>query len=233
MSRSFGLVDYKVQEAEYFLLELKRLGQGFNLGAIQFCASAFVSAARSVTFAMQSSLKGNARFDAWYERQQEKLRGDPLARFFHDFRTVTQHIGVNVVGAGIHGADGTFHYFVACPDLPIVPEQDVVSACEAYFVAILQLVHDCYVEMGPVVNGQLYYTEANFACMGRSIEDAEEELGLPRKWTDIGRPDLQAYRWELLRRQADGCLIDEQFMKWLGKLAPRIERLPPMPDHAR
>ena len=83
MARSFGLVDYKVQEAEYFLLELKRLGQGFNLGAIQFCASAFVSAARSITFAMQASLKGDARFDAWYEQQRKKLRGDPLARFFH------------------------------------------------------------------------------------------------------------------------------------------------------
>jgi hypothetical protein len=153
---------------------------------------------------MQASLKGDVRFDAWHERQQEKLRGDPLARFFHDFRTVTQHIGVKIVGAGIHGADGTFHYFVACPDMPIVPEQDVVSACEA-----------------------------NFARMGRSIEDGEEELGLRRKWADIGRPDPQAYRWEHLRRQADGCLIDQQFMKWLGKLAPRIERLPPMPDQAR
>lgn len=44
MSRSFGLVDYKEDEdAEYFLLELKRLGQGFNLGAIQFCAPAFAA----------------------------------------------------------------------------------------------------------------------------------------------------------------------------------------------
>lgn len=64
MSRSFGLVDYKVQEAEYFLLELKRLGKGLKFRGIRFCASAFVSAARSVTFAMQASLKGNDRFDA-------------------------------------------------------------------------------------------------------------------------------------------------------------------------
>ena len=62
MTRSFGLVDYKIQEAEYFLLELMRLGKQINFAAAQFCASAFVSAARNITFAMQASLKGHPEF---------------------------------------------------------------------------------------------------------------------------------------------------------------------------
>ena len=226
MSRSFGLVDYKVQEAEYFLLELKRLGKGLEFHGIQFCASAFVSAARSVTFAMQASLKGNDRFDAWYAKKQKGLKENALARFFHDFRNVTQHIGANVVGGGAHGSDGTFHFFVACQDLPTVPDQDVLSACEEYFVLVLQLVYDCYVEMGSIVNGQLYFTEEHFASVGKSIEDAEEELGFPRGYTDIGKPELHLYRWEMLRRQADGCLIDRQFARWLGQQVPGPEKLP-------
>ena len=227
MSRSFGLVDYKVQEAEYFLLELKRLGQGFHFGNVQFVASAFVSAARSVTFAMQASLKGNAKFDAWYEGRQAILRADPLAKFFHNFRTVTQHLGINVVSAGASTPDGILYYFMSCADLPNVPHDDVVSACETYFLLILELVYDCYLHMGPVVNGQLYFTAEHFADRGLSIEDAEEEMGFPRGWTDIGKPATLPYRWELLRRQADGCLIDEHFHRWLGKVTSRPERLPP------
>lgn len=227
MSRSFGLVDYKVQEAEFFLLEMKRLGRRINFTAIQFCASAFVSAARSITFAMQASLKDHHRFEPWYAKRQEALRNDPLAKFFHDFRTVTQHIGANVVGGGAHGKGGTFYYFVPCPDLPTVPDQDVLSACESYFVSILQLVYDCYVELGDVVDGQQYFTKENFSALDKTIEDAEEELGFPRGWTDLGNPEIEPYRWEALRKQADGCLIEEQFKLWLNKYLPRPQPLPP------
>lgn len=227
MPRSFGLVDYKVQEAEYFLLELKRLSQGFHFRDVQFVASAFVSAARSVTFAMQASLKGNEKFDTWYEERQAILRADSLARFFHEFRRVTQHLGINVVRTGMRTSSGVHYYFLPCEDLPNVPEENVVFACESYFRLVLDLVYDCYIHMGPIINGQLYFTAEHFASRGQSIEDAEEELGFPRGWTDIGKPEALPYRWELLRRQADGCLIDNEFRKWLGKSAPKPERLPP------
>jgi hypothetical protein len=227
MARSFGLVDYKVQEAEYFLRQLRE--KSFNFGDIQFTTSAFVSAARSVTFAMQGSLKGNAKFDDWYAEKQAELRGDALAKFFHDFRTVTQHLGINVVGRGAVRRGFHQFYFVACPDLQVVPEQDVLTACEAYFRSVLSLVFECYEVMGPVIHGQWYFTEQHFVSRGLCIEDAEEELGFPRGWTDIRRPDLSAYRWELLRRQADGCLIESLFVHWLGKELPKPLKLSPMP----
>lgn len=221
MTRSFRIVDYKVQEAEYFLLELRRVGKQVDFLAVQFCASAFVSAARSITFAMQSSLKGYPKFTQWYEKRQDVLRRDPLAKFFHDFRTVTQHIGESVVGGGSHGKDGTFYWFVACPDLPKVPEQDVITSCERYFITILQLVYDCYLDFGSVIDGQQYFTKGNFMALGKTIEDAEQEIGLPRGWTDIGKPDLEPNRWQCIRQQASGCLINEQFERWLNKVIPR------------
>jgi hypothetical protein len=225
MARSFGIVDYKIQESECFLLELRRVSETFDFAAVQFCASAFVSAARSVTFAMQASLNGQPAFCTWYEVRQEALRQDPLAKFFHDFRTVTQHIGEIVVGAGSHVQGRTRYYFIASPDLPEVPNQDVASACESYFTAILQLVYDCYIEFGPLIDGQQYFTVENFTLLGKTIEDAEEELGLPRGWTDIGQHDKDPYRWQFLRSQADTCLIEMQFRRWLNKSLPRPEPL--------
>jgi hypothetical protein len=226
VSRSFGLVDYKVSEAEYFLLMLKRAAEELDFAGVQFCASAFVSATRSVTFAMQSALKGVPVFDDWYGPRQARLRDDPLARFFHDFRTVTQHIGANVVSGGSHGKQGTLYWFLPDPDLPVVPELDVVSACTSYFTTVLLLVYECYIDLGPIVDGQQRFTAEHFASLGKTIEDAEEEVGLPRGFTDVGDPDALPYRWELVRRRADGCLIEQQFVTWLGRSLPRPDELP-------
>ena len=228
MTRSFGLVDYKVQEAEFFLLEVHRYGRKIDFRAVQFCVSAFVSAARSITFAMQASLKAHPAFDAWYAPRQEALRKEPLSRFFHEFRTVTQHIGENVVSGGSHSKEGTFYYFQPCPDLPNVPDLDVITACDTYFRGVLVLVYDCYVHLRNVVDGQWYFTEENFRHLGKTIEDAEEELGIPRGWTDIKQSGIGPRRWHLLRRNADGCNIQAQFLKWLGK---ELERPPAPPPY--
>jgi hypothetical protein len=217
VTRHFGLVDYKVREAEFFLLEAHRHAKKINFGAVQFCVSAFVSSARSITFAMQASLKGTPEFDLWYAPRQEALRKDPLSRFFHDFRTVTQHLGENVVSGGSHSEAGTFYYFVPCPDLPNVPDADVMTACDKHFRNVLGLVFDCYSDLRTLIDGQWYFTESHFNSLGKTIEDAEEELGLPRGWTDINRPGIEPYRWDLLRKRADGCGIQDAFWTWLEK----------------
>ena len=68
MPRSFGLVDSKTQEAEYFLQRILS-SDGYFFG-VQCDAVAFTASARSVTFAMQSSLKGIPEFDLWYETNE-------------------------------------------------------------------------------------------------------------------------------------------------------------------
>ena len=65
------------------------------------------------------------------------------------------------------------------------------------------------------------------AVLGKTVEDAEEELGFPRGYTALNQPDIEPYRWQVLRQQADGCLIEAQFERWLQKYLPRPEPLPP------
>lgn len=225
MGRYFGVVDYKVLEAEYFLNLMKQVGRRLEVHNVQFCASAFVSSARSVTFAMQASIKEIDGFDTWYKEQQARLRSNPLAKFFHDFRTLTQHIGDTVIRGGRSSKEGVIYYFGPCADLKSVPELDVITACKEYFILILRLVYDCYIYFGPIIDGQQRYTESYFNSLGKTIEDAEEELGFRRGWTDIGDPSALPWRWEALRREADGCQIEEQFDMWLNLELPREPRI--------
>ena len=128
MARSFGLVDEKVAEAEFFLDKIPDCEYDFF--ALRCYLSAFASSARSITFALQSVLTGTDNFDKWYQSRQESLRKDKLARFFHEFRTVSQHIGDNPVGGGSVGhGQKTRYYFTPISDLPNVPESDVESCC--------------------------------------------------------------------------------------------------------
>src|SRR6185436_12464454 len=60
----------------------------------------------------------------------------------------------------------------------------------------------------------------------------KEQLGFVRGWTDIGDPTSTEYRWEALRRHADGCQISHIFYKYLGKTTPAPERLPPYQPNA-
>lgn len=226
MARTFGLVDYKVQEAEYFLEQLKGFRMISAFYEVQFCASAFAAAARSITFAMQASLKGNLNFEDWYKRKQQILRNDPLAQFFNKFRTVTQHIGESIVNSGTRSGGVSYYYFTPCADLPDVPEQDVVTACQEYFVTILELVYDCYTDLRPLVDSYQYFTKEHFASKGKTIEDAEEELGFPRGWTDIGNPSLEPYRWQAMRDAAGSSPIEHQFELWLNKSLPKPQPLP-------
>ena len=109
--------------------------------------------------------------------------------------------------------------------IPEVPEEDVLSACNEYFTKVLTLVYDCYLEFGPKIDQKQRFTSTYFSSLGKTIEDAEEELGYPRGWTDIGDPDALEYRWQLIRDQSVGCEINDVFTKYLGKTTPLCERL--------
>jgi hypothetical protein len=217
MSRSFGLVDSKVQEAEYFLDRILEADHFFF--GVQCDAVAFAASGRSVTFAMQSSLTGNPDFDDWYALKQRELRNDPLARFFHDFRRISQHVGDNaVVGGSFRDKKAIFH-FGSIPEVTSVPTLDVASACTEYFKLVLELVYECYLAFNPTINAQWRFTAEHFHHIGKTIEDAEQELGFPRGYTGGSGLD-ETTRWFLLRREADGCNLQRQFERWLGKRVP-------------
>jgi hypothetical protein len=219
MARSFSLVDQKVAEAEFFLQRISDSARDFF--AFRCHVSAFASSARSITFSLKSVLSGIDCFDAWYTEREKRLRDDRLARFFHEFRRVSQHIGVNPVGGSTGGPSSKrLYFFMPAPDLLEVPDDDVETACRDYFRTLIGIVYECYLEFGPVIDGQQYFTEENFERLGKTFEDAIEELGFPRDWADACQVLPESDRWKVLRRQADGCEINGLFEEYLGKTVP-------------
>jgi hypothetical protein len=225
MARSFSLVEHKVAEADFFLSQIPACE--YNFFGAQCYVAAFASSARSVTFALQSCLADVVGFKEWYAEQQASLRSDPLARFFHEFRRVNQHIGENLVGGGSGGPNiKPLYWFTPTRELPHVPSEDVETACTNYMRAVVAVVYQCYIDFGPQVDPHQHYTAENFADLSRTIEDAEEELGFPRGWTDIGRADLLPYRWQALRDAVGGSQVNHIFQKYLEATAPSPDRLP-------
>jgi len=218
MSRMFGLVDSKVAEAGYFLDRIREAESDFF--GVRCDTVAFAAAARSITFAMQSSLTGVPEFDKWYKEKQAFLKGNLLARFFHEFRRVSQHVGDNAVIGGSMDENGRRFFFGPVPELHEVPELDVATACSEYFKLLLSIVFECYMEFPTLINGQWRYTKEYYSSLGKTIEDAEWELGLERGWSKISGLDEDIY-WRILRTQADGCNLQDEFEEWLGKRVPQ------------
>jgi len=72
----------KLNEARFFLDKMKD-GRDREF---RYYLSAFVSAARSVTGALQASLRSRAGFDEWYMPRQKSLEGDRIARIVKQSR---------------------------------------------------------------------------------------------------------------------------------------------------
>lgn len=222
MSRSFGLVDEKLAEADFFLEKLA--SSGFNFFEARCYFSAFVAAARTVTFSLQGVMADVDGFRDWYARQQDALKKDKLARFFHNARTESQHLGISPVNAGTtrRGQDGAsevrFHFCSGLLGQPLadIPEEDVVSACRRYLTTIVGVLHECYRRFGTVIDPDQYYTLENLKRLGLTLENVEEELGYPRGWTALG-PGGDEDRLRLLRREISPADVDWLFEKYLGK----------------
>lgn len=219
MPRSFGIVEDKVAEADFFLEKMAACG--INLLEAGFYFSAFASAARSVTFALQASLTGVDGFSEWYEPRQRALSKDPLARFFVDARNFSQKVGLNPVvgGSMVSTLSGPGHILLNFgppgyhKELPATPRMDVISACRHYVASLVQLLRECHARFGPIIDPYLYYTAEAFGARGLGIEDAEEELFGIRGWTSA--PDIpESERWRLLRESVPGSSLPEIFEKY-------------------
>lgn len=87
--KSFQLVENKIKESDFFLGYLEKT-KGPD---IVYFLSAYLSAARSITFALQVAMKGIHDFDEWYNLQQQKLKEDPIASYLLEARNYTIHEG--------------------------------------------------------------------------------------------------------------------------------------------
>ncbi len=227
MARSFGIVEDKLREAEFFLSKFDEAAYLSSEGHFYF--SAFVSAARSVTLAMQASLSGHAEFDDWYEQKRQLLRADALAPLFVEIRNDVLHVGTSPVDVvpPEHLKDFFFRslsgirprHLLILPDIERKERTLLVDAVEtatSYFVSLVSLVHECYEKFKRLVDGKWHFTTESFADRGLGIDDALVELGFPKGWLDTKPDELLA--WPILRRDQPGCLINDIFDRHLGKI---------------
>src|SRR5688500_19302658 len=80
----------KLEEAKYFFNRMKE--NIANPKVLGFNPSAFINAARSVTWFMQKEYSDNPRFKSWYVSKRKELEEDKVCKFFHDLRTANIHL---------------------------------------------------------------------------------------------------------------------------------------------
>lgn len=216
MTRSFGVVDEKLAEADFFLDKMSEAQYKANMFEMRCYFSAFVTASRSVTFCLKASLKGTDGFDEWYEQMETILKGDKTARFFKNTRNEIQKIGITPLNAGkmVHSSHGrpiVKFYFSGSPDE--VPTDDVVSISKQYLKLIVGIIRECYNEFGNIIDPAKYYTLANLKRLNLTIEDVEDECGYPRGWTQVDGISEES-RLELLKRDIPMSNIDHLFKKY-------------------
>lgn len=230
MAYSFQVVEDKLLEGEFFL---KQLGTSSLLDPeARYYFSAFVSACRSVTFALQKSLSGVDGFDAWYNAARGRLKTDPLARFFCEIRNEVIHTGVNRLNAvnAKHLGDSISRQLSGdWSHVLVVSGQyggsagelaDAVVASVDYFGSIVEIVFQCYERFLTTVDARWYFTEQHFETSGKTLGDALAELGFPGSWLRAVPGGGEASAWRALRAQQPPCRINEIFEKYLGKHIP-------------
>lgn len=222
-------VDHKVAEAEFFLRRM------FHSNCFEFnCySSAYLSAARSVTLAMQRfhHIEG---LEAWYEEWRTAFKNDPLARTFMLLRNDHVHGGMYPVSGSWHRQGKSVRFLRAGATGESI--DDIAEAAKVYFTLLLELVYDCYVGFGVHIDPQQHYSEEHFTSIGRSIDDAEREV---KGWvmTDLIEDGWsEDERWHDLRGHVGYCKINHLFYAYLGKTTPKpllpdyLEELEPSPE---
>jgi hypothetical protein len=223
MEHTFDTVDEKVAEAEFFLGKMAEIQ--LDMFGFKCYLSAYLSASRTTTLALQH-FKHVPGFEEWYAGQQQRLKADPLAKFILDARNAHVHGGPYPLSGGRFSQGEAQYFFARVPDARYQPAEDVVSCCRQHFVTLLEVVYDCYCELGVHIDPQQYYTKEHFASNGRSIDDAETEVWGWVRTSLIEEGFDEDARWHELRSRVSECKINHLFYSYLGKPTPQ----PLLPD---
>ncbi|RWX60991.1 hypothetical protein [Mesorhizobium sp. M2A.F.Ca.ET.039.01.1.1] len=191
----------RLREAEYFLVRLP-MTHGLEF---QANLNAFLSASRSVTFLLQSSLAHVPGFEDWYRLRRQEMSVDPAMRFFLDLRNISQKQGpVSYVGSG--QPDGTStHRFVA-GQRPVPPElvcRDIAECCAEHVMKLARLLHSYFVAF-PVHACPVHaFTEEGMITLGYTLADVEEALGLPDGYISAAAPPPIGEALRYLQRELE------------------------------
>lgn len=194
MMVKFALVRNKLGEAKFFLDQMAR--EQHNLELFNYYFSAFLSAARSVTWCMQESMKHVSGFDAWYSKKRQALNKSYLAKVFLGLRNTAVHAGdtgfrMESITLQMDAAGQLYiKNYLDCKhqERASVGKLDISEAAIKYLQMLERTVVGCEKEFPLDTNHEAYFTKAELKYHGMTIEDLEEELGYPRGWTD-GIPD--------------------------------------------
>lgn len=93
-------------------------------------------------------------------------------------------------------------------------EKKLLKYVRIFFVQLLEIVYDCLRNFGPQIDKLQYYTLESLIKIGKSFEDIEEEMGLPRGWTK-GVSDKEKLR--VLQKETFGSAVDNLFITYLHK----------------
>jgi len=227
--RGFHCVADKVAEADYFLGRMKETYA--EIEEMRFLFSAFVSAARSVTFSLQAVMSGYPDFDSWYQPRQKRLKESRLARFFVDLRNHLQKVGGAPIfhsGWSLNGKFEWFTEFTPTPDFEEVPPGDVITLSETYFRLLLEVLQECYADYWAYIDPRAIFTVEGLRILGWTVEDVEEVVGFPIGWTDIPWPEEEklSARLHVLSRYGGDELMDAFFKKYsIGSRCEPTEQL--------
>jgi hypothetical protein len=123
---------------------------------VRSCINAFISSARSVTFAMQKESGNSIKFATWYATKQSETKTNPMLRFFNEQRNISIHqrsvepnqrtatIQQVEVAGRVVGIGGTVTAFEFVGYGTFVPGDsgNVFRICEQYFSYLESLVQE-------------------------------------------------------------------------------------------
>lgn len=214
--RGFPLVVDKVEEAHFFL-EKMRSSASFSKD-FHFYFSAFISAARSITWTLQYVMADYPNFEEWYKKNSEALKNNKLAKFFVTVRNEDQKRGLRPIYESGFYAEGKAHSFLGFVETPLsdvkeLPEGDIRILSESYMHSLVSLVATCYRDFDTYVDPRMLFTKKGLSELGWSIDDLEEYIGFPRGYTNIpgSWEDLEKERIKALRYHG----FDEEFEKFI------------------
>lgn len=222
--RGFHLVVNKVAEADFFLEKLNKAHS--YTPDFDFYLSAYVTASRSITFALQAVMADVPEFGSWYEIRQERLNGSELAKYFVKLRNHLQKVGEMPIernGVFILGLNADQPTFVSTRDLKNPPTGNVLDCCRDYLRIVLSIISECYRDFWVYCDPRAFFSKKGLTQMGWSIEDLEEFLGFPRGFTDSSweGDDKDEQRLKALARYGPDELLDEHLIKYQIKKLPR------------
>ncbi len=217
-AKGFHIVGSKVGEADYFLGQLEKTKDEYEI--FKYNLSAFASAARSISFHIQSVMRHYPGFNEWYEVRQNILKKNELAKFFLNLRNLTQKEDeppVGFTGKMRNGVIRHHAFFWDYKNNEYRPIGDVVDLSKEYLITLLEITYECYRDFSVYVDPRAIFTKQGLAKLGWCIEDIEEAVGLPRGFTDIQNGvNNDDERLKLLQRDYQGDEVMEQYFDKYG-----------------